>query len=79
MVKSLKNSLKELTDSIDDLYEVKRINILSEELLKKYKTKEELKKNESDPLIIEFKEILADLNALSSSISQLFKDELGID
>jgi len=77
MAKLLKmNSLDKLKENIESLYEVKRIKNISIELLNKYKTLNELKENRNDSLIIEFKEILGELNSLSLFISETINDEL---
>lgn len=76
MEKSLNNALDELLNGIDELEEVKSLDVISKEILKRCKTKKELK--EMEFLVNEFNEKVSDVNEISSFISNIIKEETEI-
>ena len=76
---SIKNiDINELIDSIKSLDSVKFLEIQSKELLSKFESINDIKNNIDETSLNGFKDMLSEVNELSSTINDMFKKELSL-
>ena len=76
---SIKNiDINELIDSIKSLDSVKFLEIQSKELLSKFESINDIKNNIDETSLNDFKDMLSEVNELSSTINDMFKKELSL-
>ena len=76
---SIKNiDINELIDSIKSLDSVKFLEIQSKVLLSKFESINDIKNNIDETSLNGFKDMLSEVNELSSTINDIFKKELSL-
>ncbi len=76
---SIKNiDINELIDSIKSLDSVKFLEIQSKVLLSKFESINDIKNNIDETSLNGFKDMLSEVNELSSTINDMFKKELSL-
>lgn len=76
---SIKNiDINELVDSIKSLDSVKFLEIQSKLLLSKFESINDIKNNIDETSLNGFKDMLSEVNELSSTINDMFKKELSL-
>ena len=76
---SIKNiDINELIDSIKSLDSVKFLEIQSKVLLSKFESINDIKNNIDETSLNGFKDMLSEVNGLSSTINDMFKKELSL-
>ena len=76
---SIKNiDINGLIDSIKSLDSVKFLEIQSKELLIKFESINDIKNNIDETSLNGFKDMLSEVNELSSTINDMFKKELSL-
>lgn len=76
---SIKNiDINELIDSIKSLDSVKFLEIQSKLLLSKFESINDIKNNIDETSLNGFKDMLSEVNELSSTINDMFKKELSL-